>query len=463
MTFSFDPLDIGSRWWDLNRSLQLNLHELQEIQVQRFHKLLGYALKHSPIYRKKYGRVDQSAVLLHELPSVTKKELMAHFSDWVTDSSIQLAEVKKFLSDPRKMGQLYLDQYTIWESSGSSGIPGIFIESGEAMSIYDALEFFRKSTYQKIHQCLDPFCLSDRVALVVANTGHFASIVSFERMRAHYPYLQDHFQSFSILESYDALVNQLNTFGPNVLVTYPSAAVMLATAKKRGDLQIKLAEVLTGGENLTAAMKTYLQEVFDCEVINSYGASEFLPIAWACDAGKLHVNADWVILEPVDKNYQPIPLGQMSHTTLLTNLANYVQPLIRYDLGDSVCIHQRPCSCGCHLPTIELLGRCDDVLCMKNAAGEWVELLPLAIATVLEEEAHVFDFQIEQIAPQSLSIALPMSQKDGGAIMRRCKKVLGDYLSEQGIQSMRWIEKFGAQKIWGRSGKIKRIMAHQYR
>lgn len=57
------------------------------------------------------------------------------------------------------------------------------------------------------------------------------------------------------------------------------------------------------------------------------------------------MNADWVLLEPVDERHRPTPPGVPSHTVLLTNLANRVQPLIRYDLGDSVTLLDRPCQC----------------------------------------------------------------------------------------------------------------------
>jgi len=47
---------------------------------------------------------------------------------------------------------------------------------------------------------------------------------------------------------------------------------------------------------------------------------------------------------------------------LLTNLANHVQPLIRYDLGDRIMVHEARCGCGSFLPVIELQGRDDDTL-----------------------------------------------------------------------------------------------------
>ena len=46
----------------------------------------------------------------------------------------------------------------------------------------------------------------------------------------------------------------------------------------------------------------------------------------------------------------------------MTNLANYVQPVIRYQLGDSVVISDRRCACGTPLATISVEGRTDEVL-----------------------------------------------------------------------------------------------------
>ncbi len=44
---------------------------------------------------------------------------------------------------------------------------------------------------------------------------------------------------------------------------------------------------------------------------------------------------------------------------VLTNLANTVQPLIRYDLGDQVTMQTERCMCGSPLPVIEVQGRQD--------------------------------------------------------------------------------------------------------
>ena len=66
-------------------------------------------------------------------------------------------------------------------------------------------------------------------------------------------------------------------------------------------------EIWTGGERLSGAQRSQLTEVFGCEIRDGYGASEFLSIAWDCGCGGLHVNADWIVLEPVDEAGHPVP------------------------------------------------------------------------------------------------------------------------------------------------------------
>ena len=83
-----------------------------------------------------------------------------------------------------------------------------------------------------------------------------------------------------------------------------------------------------------------------------------------------------------------------SHTTLITNPANLVQPSIRYDIGGRVTWRTERSSCGNAWPAIHVEGRTDDILDFTNASGGRVSLLPLALATALEEHANVYGFQL---------------------------------------------------------------------
>jgi phenylacetate-coenzyme A ligase PaaK-like adenylate-forming protein len=162
-----------------------------------------------------------------------------------------------------------------------------------------------------------------------------------------------------------------------------------------------------------------------------------MSIAFGCGEGWLHINADWVLLEPVDSDYRPTPPGEPSHTALLTNLANRVQPVIRYDLGDSVIAKPEPCACGSPLQAIQVEGRRDDVVSLCAPDGSVVRILPLALTTVVEEAAHVHRFQIVQTAADRLMLRLDTShENDRQAAWRAAAGALRHYLTRQSLPNV---------------------------
>jgi phenylacetate-coenzyme A ligase PaaK-like adenylate-forming protein len=218
-------------------------------------------------------------------------------------------------------------------------------------------------------------------------------------------------------------------------------------------------EVWIGGETLSAAVRQRVELTLGCAVRNSYGASEFMSIGWECSHGQMHANVDWIILEPVDERGRPVPAGEPSYSTLLTNLANHVQPLIRYDLGDQVIFHPERCQCGSTLPVIEVQGRRDDVLVMAGCHGQPVTLLPLALTTVLEDEVGVFDFQLRQLDAHTLILRLPLQVDQSDAVLERCRAALLHFAEIQGLAPLTVITELGGDIPRGRSGKSQRVIA----
>ena len=327
------------------------------------------------------------------------------------------------------------------------------------MAVYDALEALRRSTPRPLQRWFDPLLMSERIAFIGATTGHFASVVSMQRMRQLYPWMAQSLRCFSILQPIGDLVQQLNAFVPTVLATYPTVAALLADAACRGSLNFSPREVWTGGETLSAAVRQRVELTFQCTVRNSYGASEFMSIGWECDHGKMHVNADWVILEPVDEHGRPTPVGEPSYSTLLTNLANHVQPLIRYDLGDQVMVQPERCACASSLPVIEVQGRRDDPLVMAGVGGQSVTLLPMALTTVLEDEAGVFDFQLRQRDERTLVLRLELHGAEAATIVTRCRSALKNFGMSQGLVPIKVVLELGQAIPRGRSGKAQRVIA----
>jgi hypothetical protein len=177
----------------------------------------------------------------------------------------------------------------------------------------------------------------------------------------------------------------------------------------------------------------------------------------------MHLNSDWLVLESVDAHHHPLPSGAIGHTTLLTNLANRVQPLIRYDLGDRVRFAARPCACGSSLPVIEVEGRVDDMLVLENDRGQPVSLLPLALTTVLEEDAGVFDFQLQRRGPRSLWLCVAADGPLGAAVLVRALAALRPFLIAQGLGGVTLSGAFGDRGLPGRSGKRARVLADPQR
>src|SRR5215831_10331394 len=372
---------------------------------RRFDALIAHARVHSPFYRASYRSLPGSGLSPADLPIVTKSALMANFDGWVTDRKVRLREVVRFLGDHDHVGELYRDRYMVWKSSGSTGTPGIYVQDADAVATYDALVTAQVDNREWDAQALwRMISEGGRAALIAATGDHFASIASWRRVCRAHPWRAT--RSFSVLEPLPRLVAALNEYQPAFVASYPTLLCLLAEEQDAKRLRINPVALWSGGERLPAAMRAAIEKAFACPIANEYGASEALSIAYGCREGWLHVNADWVLLEAVDRDYKPVRPGETSHTVLLTNLANRVQPLLRYDLGDSIIVKPEPCACGNLLPAIQVEGRCDDVVSLCTADGRIVHLPPMALTTIVEESCGAHRFQIVQDTRDCLQLRL---------------------------------------------------------
>ncbi len=462
MPTPFDPWHTGLVAAEVGMASCASPEALDALRARRLVALFEAAAQNSPRYRRVFAGRDLALTRLEDLPMARKPELMRHFKDWVTDPAISLDHLRRFIADPANIARAYLDRYTVWESSGSSGEPAIFVQDAQAMGVYDALEALRRPVLRPLQRWLDPWGLTERIAFVGATGGHFASTVSVERLRQLQPGLAPRLRGLSFLQPLTALRAELEAFQPTVLATYPSAAVLLAQEHLDGRLRVSLREIWTGGEVMSAAQRAFVQASFSCPVSQSYGASEFLSMAFECRHGSLHLNSDWVILEPVDAQGRHVPHGQAGSTTLLTNLANHVQPLIRYDLGDRVTFQSEPCACGSHLPVINVSGRDDDTLQLTGSPrGTCVKVVPLALSTVLED-AGLFDFQLLQESPSELVLTTSERGSKAQGRLEGARQKLAAFLVEQGARGVHIECRSGAIARTGRSGKVQRVISRTH-
>ena len=95
---------------------------------------------------------------------------------------------------------------------------------------------------------------------------------------------------------------------------------------------------------------------------------------------------------------------------------------------------------------------------MAGRAGQSVTLLPLALSTVLEDHAGVFDFYLQQTDACTLELQLPLEGEAGRQALARCSAALTAFAEAMGLEPITVRGTLGPTAPRGRSGKACRIM-----
>lgn len=450
-------------WWQAYQDTWLaTLDPLGMGQAQgqrRLRRLLDAALQESPLYARRAA----GARCLADFEPIGKAELMREFDHWATDRRITLEAAMAAAASPDSIADAWLDRYVLWSSSGTSGEPALLVQDAASLAAFDAIDALRLRGLPAWQAPLGAWPSGLRHAYVGAIGGPYAGHVNLVRLKRLLPGgWAGQVHMLSVLEPLPVLAKQLQGLQPDGLITYPSCAVALAGLQARGELRLNLREVWLGGEQLSATHRAILKQAFSCAVRNAYGASEFYAMAFECSAGCLHLNSDWLVLEGVDAQDRPVPEGEFSHSTLLTNLANQTQPLIRYRLNDQIRFPGTLCRCGQALPVIEVRGRSDDVLVMPGRQGAPVSLLPLAIETVLEEAAGISQFQLVRLPGGGLELRLAQTGSAGHEAYAAGRRALLRYFEQLGMRAPNLMHGKCPPAAQAGSGKLRKVLDLQH-
>jgi phenylacetate-coenzyme A ligase PaaK-like adenylate-forming protein len=354
-------LNILSTIYSTLRISRVNKEQITSFQQQRFRKLLRYAAAHSEFYQTLYKGIDIANCDLRGLPIVTKFEMMDNFDRFVTDKRLKLRQIQEWSRDENNTGKYYLDKYILIYTSGSSGQPALVIYTQKAMEKVQANLFTRAALIHKkpsISHFLKMFfrlLLGTKVrSIAIVNPrGNIAAIPQFSSKGQDF-FIQS--KNISTFESISDIVVQLNKIQPDWLITYPSVIDLLAQEQMTGHLDLTFnhpdSYIAVGGEPLSQQTKSLVLESWNKRLINIYGSAECFTMATSCYAhNQLHTASNMSIIEVVDRDGNPVPDGQYGDKVLLTNLFNYTQPLIRYEIDDITGYGMHNCECGNHLPT----------------------------------------------------------------------------------------------------------------
>lgn len=448
--------------WTVLRAGRSRPATVAALQRRRLLDLVNHARSHSVYYADRYRGVTTTPTGISALPAVTKTDAMTRLDDWVTDPAVRRSAIEAYLADPATIGRDYLDRYVVCTTSGSTGTPGIFLHDRRALAVYNALGYVRAVPPTLLRSDVVWALLRGRgrAAAVFVTDGHYLGNTMMARRLRSKPWRQSMQRLFSALSPIEDIVGGLNAFQPVVLGGYPSALEALAIEQRAGRLHIAPALINAAGETLTEAARQRIGLAFGCRVGNYYGTSEAVGLTYECAARQLHVNSDWYILEPVDEHDRRVPAGRPSHGALVTNLANRIQPIIRYQIGDQITVHPERCSCASPFPVIEVTGRTDDVLVFATSPGHGVRVLPLALATVAEQTPGVRTCQLVQRGPATLRVRFRASTAaDSPVVWDALRTRLGNYLAGLGASGVAVVKDDLPPQLHPRSGKFRQVYA----
>ncbi len=345
--------------------------QLEDYMGSSLRGLRQYAYAKSPFYQQFHKGLNEAP--LEELPVLTKAMMMDNFDDLMTDRGIHLHDIKAYMEDQQR-AERFLGRYAINATSGTSGRMGISIFSNSEWATLMASAFART-----------PLMLSFTHR---NKTAQVASMTTFHMTAQGGSTFGKLFMPILMLSASEPLadvVEQLNKWQPDTLVLYASIGRILASEQLAGRLQISPRTVMSGSEVLTPETRHRMMQAWGDRIYNNYATTEGVA-AIECEQHRgMHMMEDLAIFESADANNQPVPAGTYGDKLLVTILFKYTQPLIRYQIEDSVKFALEPCPCGRPFKLIDSIqGRVQEILYFADRAGKNVSVHPIVFHNIMD-------------------------------------------------------------------------------
>lgn len=390
-----------SQWWERPR--------IERLQSERLRALLVHAQRHVPYYRDLFARLGiaaediADAAGLARLPFLAKGDIRANVEALKSEQARDLAR---------------------FNTGGSSGEPLVFFIGKERVS-HDVAAKWRATRWWGVD-------IGDPEIVV---WGSPIELGTQDRIRGWRDALMrtELLPAFEMSEGrLDAFVERIRRRRPKMLFGYPSALSLIARhAAARGlrmdDLGVEVA--FCTSERLYDEQRATIERTFGCRVANGYGARDAGFIAHQCPAGGLHLTAEDIIVEIIDPQGRPVPVGE-SGEIVVTHLATRDFPFIRYRTGDVAALDPTPCACGRGLPLLkDIQGRSTDFV----VARDGTVMHGLALIYVVRDLPQVAAFRIVQESLDLTRIVLVPAAGYSAEVEERIRRGMTDRLG-QGVR-----------------------------
>lgn len=407
-------------YW-LKRDTKKTPEQIRKLQEKKLRRLLWYAYKNSSYYHTAFEQNGITAQNLENMPLsafpvINKKMLLTHFDELVTSPDLSQKEIRNFDAQNKADRSAYKGKYHVVHSSGSTGKPGYFVYDDNAWHSM-LCGIIRAALWDlSMPQILRLLVKRPRIVYIAATDGRYGGAMAvgdgIDGVGAKQLYLD-------IKTPLAQWAEQIESFRPDIVIGYPSAIKILGELAERGEIKLQLFRIISCGEPLGASLRNYLEKTLQTVIINFYGASESLALG-------VEGNPDEGMVLFDDMNVIEARDGVL----YLTSLYNFVQPLIRYRISDSLTMEKPDADSRYPFSRAAgLLGRNEDMLWFEDGNGRREFLHPLAVEGFCIEGLKDYQFiQIEKDAFEMLAEITDTASRDRIREEIRCqmKKILSE-------------------------------------
>lgn len=332
--------------WNIYHSLLhsclLSLDELEKIQVEKLNKITKYMFVSNSYYREKYSSVSNLINGIHYLDELQRLPVL---------EKNEIAFLR---------GSIRPNSNTITKRSGGT--------TGEPITTYVSAthQYYSMAAMLRFFNWIG-FNIGDRRAKLFAaptQTGiPETNIITRLRNILSNTLFLDALHLTPSNMYY--LINSLQKHSPKLLYGYTSSLTILARYMLDHEINLALPnlKIVNSAEPLDDVRKEIIELGFKGKIYNHYGSRDVGYIAEECEyRSGLHVNMEYLIVEIVDEHGNHVKEGEEGDI-LITELENYLMPLIRYRIGDRATRTSKSCECGRGLQVIPtIIGRNVDII-----------------------------------------------------------------------------------------------------